>query len=103
MITVIVTYQVKPEFAEENKRNIQHFLKDLKNLNSSDFRYNVYTKSDKVTFVHSSIYKNEQVQTKVLNVPSFKEFQRLRDKSGLNGTHCVEILDTIGSVNDNFL
>jgi hypothetical protein len=44
-------------------------------------------KEDGVTFVHYSNYINEEVQHEVLNVPSFKEFQRLRDESGLNGSH----------------
>lgn len=102
MITVIVTYQVKAEFADENKNNIQQFLKDFKKLDPADFRYTVFTKKDNVTFVHYSSYRNEKVQTEILNVPSFKEFQRLRDESGLNGTHKVEVLNFIGSSQDNF-
>ena len=91
MINVIVTYQVKPEFVEQNKINIQKFLTDFKNIDSKDFQYSIYTRDDKVTFVHYSTYRNENVQTEILNVPSFKEFQRLRDESGLNGTHTVEV------------
>ena len=102
MIAVIVTYKVKPEFVDQNKQNIQQFLKDFKELDTSGFQYNVYTKDDKVTFVHYSTYKNEKVQTEILNVPSFKEFQRLRDESGLNATHNVEILNFIGSSNEIF-
>jgi len=33
----------------------------------------------------------------ILNIPSFKEFQRLRDESGLNDSHKVEILQSIGT------
>lgn len=97
MITVIVTYKVKPEFAEQNKLNINQFLSDFKKLDNSNFQYNVYTKDDNVTFVHYSTYKDEKIQTEILNIPTFKEFQRLRDESGLNGTHQVEILTYIGS------
>ena len=97
MITVIVTYRVRPEFVAQNTANIQKFLNDFKKLDAADFQYNVYTKDDKVTFVHYSTYRDEKVQTKILNVPSFKEFQRLRDESGLNGTHKVEVLTFVGS------
>jgi quinol monooxygenase YgiN len=97
MIAVIVSYQVKPEFTEQNKKNIEQFLNDFRQLDATTFSYTVYTKDDNVTFVHYSTYKNEKVQTEILNVPSFKEFQRLRDESGLNGTHKVEILNFIGS------
>jgi uncharacterized protein YbcV (DUF1398 family) len=102
MVTVIVTYQVKSEFVEQNRKNIQKFLNDFKNLDSADFRYNVYTKDDNITFVHYSTYRNEKIQTEILNVTSFKEFQRLRDESGLNGTHKVEALNFIGSANETF-
>lgn len=95
MINVIVTYTVKPEFVAENKVNIQNFLNDFKQLDQSKFEYKVYTKEDDVTFLHYSNYINEDVQYEVLNTPSFKEFQKLRDESGLNGSHKVEFLQTI--------
>lgn len=95
MINVIVTYTVKPEYVSENKTHIQKFLDDFKNLDQETFEYKVFVKEDGVTFLHYSNYINEAVQHEVLNVPSFKEFQRLRDESGLNGTHKVEILQSI--------
>ncbi|MBK1897746.1 antibiotic biosynthesis monooxygenase [Chryseobacterium paridis] len=95
MINVIVTYTVKPEFVSENKANIQKFLNDFKQLDQSTFEYKVYAKEDGITFLHYSNYRNEEVQHEVLNTPSFKEFQRLRDESGLNGSHKVEFLESI--------
>ncbi|KFF24578.1 hypothetical protein [Chryseobacterium vrystaatense] len=95
MINVIVTYTVKPEYVSENKTHIQNFLDDFNNLDQETFEYKVFVKEDGVTFLHYSNYINEAVQHEVLNVPSFKEFQRLRDESGLNGTHQVEILQSI--------
>lgn len=95
MINVLVTYTVKPEFVSENKTNIQKFLDDFKKLDPTTFEYKVYLKEDGVTFLHYSNYINEDVQYEVLNVPSFKEFQRLRDESGLNGSHTIEILQSI--------
>lgn len=102
MITLIVSYTVRPEYVEQNKKNIQEFLKDFKQLDTADFQYNVHTKDDNVTFVHYSAYKNEEVQKRILNVPSFKEFQRQRDESGLNDTHKVEVLTFIDGT-DNTL
>ncbi|MDP9960178.1 hypothetical protein [Chryseobacterium lathyri] len=95
MINVIVTYTVNPEYVSENKTRIQTFLDDFKNLDQETFEYKVYVKEDGVTFLHYSNYINEEVQYEVLNTPSFKEFQRLRDESGLNGTHKVDILQSI--------
>ncbi|RNA61651.1 hypothetical protein D1631_06775 [Chryseobacterium nematophagum] len=95
MINVIVTYTVKPEFVSENKTNIRKFLEDFKNLNQSTFEYKVYIKEDGVTFLHYSNYINKEVQHEVLNIPSFKDFQRLRDESGLQDSHKVEVLQSI--------
>ncbi|AZB23123.1 hypothetical protein EG339_00070 [Chryseobacterium bernardetii] len=95
MINVIVSYTVKTEFVSANKANIEKFLNDFKNLDQSTFEYKVFVKEDGVTFLHYSNYANEEVQHEVLNVPSFKEFQRLRDESGLNGSHKVEFLQSI--------
>ncbi|MGN7864960.1 hypothetical protein [Chryseobacterium sp. 22458] len=95
MINVIVTYTVNPGFVSSNKANIQKFLEDFKKLDPSTFEYKVFVKEDGVTFVHYSNYINEEVQHEVLNVPSFKEFQKLRDESGLNGSHKVEFLQSI--------
>lgn len=95
MINVIVTYTVRPEFVSDNKANVQKFLDDFKQLDQSAFEYKVYVKEDGVTFLHYSNYINEEVQHEVLNTPSFKEFQRLRDESGLNDSHKVEFLQTI--------
>jgi hypothetical protein len=103
MISVIVTYKVNPEFVSQNKQNIQRFLEDFKKLDGSGFQYNVYTKDDNVTFVHHSMYKAEKIQKEILNVPSFLEFQRLRDESGLNGTHKVEVLNLVGSTNEKLI
>lgn len=100
MINVIVTYKINPGFAEQNKKNIQQFLDDFKKLNTSNFQYTVYTKEDGVTFVHHSTYKDEKTQTELLSIPSFKDFQKQRDESGLNNTHKVELLTCIGSVNE---
>ncbi|BAP33054.1 uncharacterized protein CHSO_4017 [Chryseobacterium sp. StRB126] len=95
MINVIVSYTVKPEFVPVNKANIQKFLNDFKNLDQSTFEYKVFVKEDGVTFLHYSNYSNEDVQHEVLNIPSFKEFQKLRDESGLNDSHKVEFLQSI--------
>lgn len=64
-------------------------------LDQKKFEYKVFVKEDGVTFVHFSNYENEEVQNEVLNILSFKEFQRLRDESGLNGSHKVEFLKSV--------
>lgn len=97
MISVTVSYTVQPQFVEENKKNIEKFLDDFKELDGSKFTYSIFLKDDGVTFVHSSHYSDADIQQQVLNVPSFLEFQKRRDASGLNGSHKVEVLSPIGS------
>jgi hypothetical protein len=97
MISVIVTYQVTPGFAAQNKANIQTFLKDFEQLDASKFKYSVFLKEDGVSFVHYSQYADEATQIQLLNVPSFKAFQEMRDASGLTDSHKVEILRSVGS------
>lgn len=99
MINVIVSYQVKPEFVAENKLNIENFLSSFKNLDNTKFNYSVFLDSDGVTFTHISNYHDEHIQKEVLNTPSFLEFQKKRDDSGLNNSHKVQVLEYVGSTN----
>lgn len=97
MISVKVTYTVKPSFVAGNRENIDQFIKDFKNMGSNDFRYTVYLLKDGKTFVHHSIYKDEQIQKVLLDTASFKSFQQKRDESGLEGEPKIEVLQMIAS------
>ncbi|MCR6638261.1 MAG: hypothetical protein NVV82_04520 [Sporocytophaga sp.] len=97
MIVVKVTYAVKPEFAGKNRENIALFLEDFSHLNAEDFRYNVYESEDGKTFMHLSHYRNEAIQKELLNVPSFKSFQKQRDESGLEVEPKIEVLNMVGA------
>ncbi|MFI5453078.1 hypothetical protein ACHMWN_13065 [Pedobacter sp. UC225_61] len=97
MISVKVSYTVKPEFVAQNKQNISVFLSDFKKLVDKNFLYNVYLKEDGLTFLHISMYENQEVQQHILNVPSFLQFQKERDENGLNGAPKIEVLTSIGS------
>jgi len=99
MIVVKVTYTVKESFVADNKQIISTFLQDFKKL-GGDFRYTVYTKDN--TFIHLSHFKDQEIQTAVLDVPSFKAFQAARDASGLVGGHHLEVLGLEGTTADIF-
>ncbi|TWV96186.1 hypothetical protein [Chitinophaga pinensis] len=99
MIVVKVTYTVKDSFVAQNKQNINTFLQDFKKL-AGEFRYTVYSKDN--TFIHLSHFKDQEIQTAVLDVPSFKAFQAARDASGLIGAHHLEVLDLEGTNADIF-
>lgn len=97
MISVLVTYKVTNDFVTRNKENINKFIGEFKKLNTSEFEYKVFTKQDGVTFVHHSIYKNEQIQKELLKVPAFLEFQKQRDEIGIEGKPKIEFLDLLDS------
>lgn len=97
MINASVTYRVSPEFVEENKQNIDRFLNDFEKLDKTKFTYDVFLKDDGMTFVHMSSYADKEMQQKILNVPSFLDFQEKRDQSGLNNSHSVSLLKFVGS------
>lgn len=102
MIIVKVTYTVKSEFVLKNQENINSFMKDFRKINSTDFRYTAYVGDDGKTFMHLSIYKNEEIQKQVLAIESFKSFQQQRDESGLEGPHKVEMMKLVASSFDIF-
>ena len=62
MISVMVSYKVKQEFVDQNKANIANFIKDFKQQDTSKFQYHVFCKQDGLTFVHHSIYQDENTQ-----------------------------------------
>lgn len=97
MISVKVSYTVKPEFAAKNKQNITTFLTDFKQLKQLKFLYNVYLQDDGLTFLHISMYENEEVQQLILATPSFLSFQQQRDESGLIVSPSIERLSLFGS------
>ncbi|WAC39654.1 hypothetical protein [Pedobacter sp. SL55] len=97
MIAVQVTYKVKADFVEENKNNINTFLADFKEMQTSRFLYHVYVKEDGLTFVHVSMYESAAIQEQVLSTPSFVKFQQHRDESGLTELPIIENLTHLGS------
>lgn len=97
MISVEVSYTVKPEFVAQNKRNISLFLADFRELTHLNFLYQVYIKEDGLTFFHLSMYENEEVQQQILQVPAFLQFQKERDESNLDKPPRFDHLKLIGS------
>lgn len=102
MISVIVTYTIKEKFLEQNKENIRKFYQEFQALDSSKFQYNVFIKDDGFTFVHHSVYKNEEIQKKLLNLPAFLEFQKQRDNSGLIEQPTIEFANLFQSSEDKW-
>ena len=97
MIDVIVSYRVKPPFVRQNRTNIAKFLKNFQDLDQSQFYYTVLLHADGQTFTHIFHYENAATQQEILNDPSFLNFQKQRDDSGLEESPKVQVLEYIGS------
>lgn len=97
MIHVIVSYRVKPQFVRQNIANIAKFLKNLQDFDQSQFKYTVLLHADGQTFTHISHYEDVAMQEQILNDPSFLNFQKQRDDSGLEESPKVQVLEYIGS------
>lgn len=95
MITVIVTYTVKENYVAQNLTNIQIFLASFNQLDQQRFRYSVFSKDDKKTFVHISMYADADIQKQLLNMPGFLSFQQQRDEN-LESEPGIQVLNTVG-------
>ena len=47
-----VQYTVRSGYADQNKKNIDEVMRELRALNNDDVRYAVYLHSDGKTFMH---------------------------------------------------
>ena len=97
MIVVKVTYTTRPDFAAENRSNINIFLEDVRKLGNSGIRYTVLLGDDEKTHTHLSMYDNEESQKDLLKLDSFKSFQKRRDESVLEVQPKVEVMKFIDS------
>ncbi len=96
MINIQVRYTVKPEFADANRANIELFLESFRELDHTQFRYQIFVEEDGLTFCHHSVYLNEDIQKQLLAMPLFLEFQRQRD-ANLADTPEMKVLKFQGS------
>ncbi|MBW8362795.1 MAG: hypothetical protein K0M56_11500 [Kaistella sp.] len=96
MININVSYRIKPEFAETNRKNIELFLESFRELDYTKFRYQVFVEEDGLTFYHHSAYANEEIQKQLLEMPLFLEFQCQRDEN-LDGNPEIKVLKFQGS------
>ncbi|MBX2922227.1 MAG: hypothetical protein KF746_08555 [Chitinophagaceae bacterium] len=101
MIIVKVTYIVNDEYVNTNKELIQAFLTDFKKLDKTQFLYSVFQSEDGKIFIHTSQYKNKDIQQILLNTPSFLYFQEQRDKN-LASEPTIELLNYVGASKEVF-
>ena len=102
MKSVIVSYQVRAEFAETNAANIKAVMAELRGWNDAEIRYRAYRKADGVTFVHQGSYANEAALGRAQQSPAFKQFQQELRASKPVSPPQADWLDAVGSSYDVF-
>lgn len=76
MKAVKVEYQVKDEFIEQNKRNIEAVIEELKSRGDVGVKYFANIKEDGKTFVHINIMRDDVDSSVMSEMDSFKKFQK---------------------------
>ncbi len=75
MISVLVTYRVKPDRVEENERLVRAVYESLAEAGHPDVHYATFKKDDGRTFVHLAFFPSPEAQQKLGALPAFQEFQ----------------------------
>jgi hypothetical protein len=76
-----VQYTVRSDFVEENKRNIEAVMNELRVLADDDVRYAVYLHDDGKTFMHLVHQNTAAAERLPTSLESFKHFRtRLKDQ-----------------------
>jgi hypothetical protein len=75
-----VQYTVRSDFVEENKRNIEAVMSELRARGDNDVRYAVYLHDDGKTFMHLVHHNTVESERLPVALESFKHFRaRLQD------------------------
>ena len=70
-----VQYTVKPDFVEQNKKNIEAVMSELRALSNTDLKYASYVLDDGKTFMHLVHDKSNDGGHLPTSLESFKHFQ----------------------------
>ena len=97
MKIVKVIYTAKPEFVEQNIRNIKTVMNDLQQLNYPGIFYHSCLGADGKTFFHTAFYTSEDDQKLLNELPSFQRFQQELKANGIEVAPKQELLTLVGS------
>ena len=74
-----VQYTVRSDFVEENKKNTEAVMRELRTLNKEDLRYAQYLHEDGKTFMHLVHYNTAEAENVLTALQSFKHFRARLD------------------------
>lgn len=83
MKAVKVQYTVQPEYAEQNKKNVQRVMDALQANPIAGMQYSTYTDGDDPnTFIHINMAKNDETMAKLQEIQEFNDFRTALKASG---------------------
>ncbi|HXS38147.1 MAG TPA: hypothetical protein VN721_15705 [Flavipsychrobacter sp.] len=97
MKIVKVVYTAKPDFTEQNKKNIQTVMNDLQQLNNPGIFYSACLSPDNKTFIHTAFFRSEEDHKMFSDLPSFLDFQKQLNAAGFEASPKQELLTLVGS------
>jgi hypothetical protein len=92
-----IQYTVQPGFVEQNKQNVAKVMAELRAANHPGLRYSTYILEDGKTFMHLVMFNDEQSETVIPNLASFKHFQSELRGSSPEVLPKVDNLTIVGS------
>ena len=75
MKVVRVQYTVKPDYVEQNKKNIQAVMAELRANPIEGLRYSTYQLPDGNSFMHLNLSNSEEALAAFNELESFKKFR----------------------------
>ena len=70
-----IQYTLQPDFVEQNKKNIETVMSELRSINNPGFKYACYVLDDGKTFMHLVHHSSPESEYLPASLESFKYFQ----------------------------
>ena len=103
MRSVVVRYQVKPDFVDQNAANIKAVMLELRGKDDKGVRYQSFqSKEDPTRFTHIGFYEDEAATERATALPAFQRFQTELKASGPVSPPQPEWLTLVAAGHDLF-
>ena len=97
MKTVRVTYTTQPGYADQNQRNIQNVMSDLRKAANPAIFYHVCLGADGKTFTHTAFFEKDGDEKILFDLASFQTFLQQLKASSPETAPATEHLSLVGS------
>jgi len=102
MKIVKVQYTAKESFVEKNRENITRVMDELRSFSDPGIKYSVYLMNDVKSFMHLTLFENEEGQKILNSLESFQKFTTELKANGLETPPVAENPTLVGTSFDIF-